>query len=119
MVENTMLRTPEPQALGSKSRPYTLKPHGLTSPQALVRHSCIQGAGHQWYCSCSLLPYPLGPHGLQIHPWDSSGPFPYKFAFCGPPMFGAIEPLALSQWMNYHRFHMGLDYFIFYDAGEP
>lgn len=33
-------------------------------------------------------------------------------------MYGAIAPLAITQFIDYHRYHAGMDHFIFYDSGE-
>ncbi|CAI5535535.1 unnamed protein product [Closterium sp. Naga37s-1] len=43
--------------------------------------------------------------------------FPNNIVFCGPPMFGAISPRALTEWLHFHRLLLPVDHFVLYDAG--
>ncbi|CAI5467154.1 unnamed protein product [Closterium sp. Yama58-4] len=47
----------------------------------------------------------------------ATAPFKHKLCFCGPPMYGAMEPRVLLEWLDYHRVYAAADHFIFYDAG--
>lgn len=48
---------------------------------------------------------------------QAQGPFERTLVFCGPPMFGSLEPLSISQWVAYHKYYPQYDHFWLYDAG--
>ncbi|CAI5949842.1 unnamed protein product, partial [Closterium sp. NIES-64] len=49
-------------------------------------------------------------------PWRTHQPSP-NIVLCGPPMFGAISPRALTEWLHFHRLLLRWDRFVLYDAG--
>ncbi|CAI5488675.1 unnamed protein product [Closterium sp. Naga37s-1] len=50
-------------------------------------------------------------------PMEDPSSFPSNIVLCGPPMFGAISPRALSEWLHFHRLLLPVDRFVLYDAG--
>ncbi|KAJ7520255.1 hypothetical protein O6H91_20G074900 [Diphasiastrum complanatum] len=45
-------------------------------------------------------------------------PYPYKYLYCGSPLYGSINPSRLREWMVYHAWLLGASsYFVLYDAG--
>ncbi|GJP35537.1 hypothetical protein CLOM_g20045 [Closterium sp. NIES-68] len=50
-------------------------------------------------------------------PLDEPSNFPTNLVLCGPPMFGAINPRALTEWLHFHRVLLPVDHFVLYDAG--
>ncbi|GJP51797.1 hypothetical protein CLOM_g10936 [Closterium sp. NIES-68] len=48
---------------------------------------------------------------------DPAPPFRHHLLFCGPPMYGTMEPRVILEWLDYHRVYAGADHFVFYDSG--
>ncbi|KAJ7295620.1 hypothetical protein O6H91_12G062600 [Diphasiastrum complanatum] len=45
-------------------------------------------------------------------------PYPYKYLYCGSPLYGNINPNRMREWMAYHAWLFGpSSYFVLYDAG--
>ncbi|CAI5515968.1 unnamed protein product [Closterium sp. Naga37s-1] len=47
---------------------------------------------------------------------NGTGPMPYRFAYCGPPMHMEMEQRSVQQFVHYHRYAAGYDHFQLYDA---
>ncbi|CAI7901737.1 unnamed protein product [Closterium sp. NIES-54] len=47
---------------------------------------------------------------------NGTGPMPYRFAYCGPPMHMEMEQRSVQQFIHYHRYAAGYDHFQLYDA---
>lgn len=54
----------------------------------------------------------------QVHDKMSSGPFQHQLLYCSPPLYGSHSTPAVTQWISFHRAHLLIDYFVFYDAGK-
>ncbi|CAI5972106.1 unnamed protein product [Closterium sp. NIES-64] len=47
---------------------------------------------------------------------NGTGPMPYHFAYCGPPMHAEMEQRSVQQFIAYHRYAAGYDHLQLYDA---
>lgn len=54
---------------------------------------------------------------LQVQSYDSKGPFKHDLVLCGAPVPEGFEPQALAQWLDYHRYALGVGHAHVYDAG--
>ncbi|CAI5987749.1 unnamed protein product, partial [Closterium sp. NIES-65] len=93
-------------------RPLNLPQQYLPVQSAHVR--CHQPAGaHRVAVLPRSLPFPCA----LSQPMEDPSTFPNNIVLCGPPMFGAISPRALTEWLHFHRLLLPVDRFVLYDAG--
>lgn len=90
----------------------------------LIGSSVRAPPGHVFFLSvcCSLARAPPGYVAplvgcAQVLPADHVQRLKRQIVFCSSPLFGTLQPRALSQWMDYHLFLLGLDHVFLYDGG--